>query len=128
MASGLRSWSRVLILRLLKLPNPESARIEREKVANYLLNPSHPDNGGKAAFFFALGFTREEWEVLALAFRRLAQSTEVAKNMESPHGRKYIVEGCIETPGGKSPVVRTIWIVDLGGDAPRLISAYPRPK
>ena len=33
------------------LPNVDSAGIEIAKLVNYLLNPNHPDNGGKAAFF-----------------------------------------------------------------------------
>ena len=33
--------------------------------------------------------------------------------------------GKIETPSGKSPGVRTIWIVDQGLQAPRLVTAYP---
>jgi hypothetical protein len=109
----------------MKLPNPGSAIIEREKVADYLLNPAHPDNGGKAAFFVSLGFNQDDWEELALAFRRLAGRAEVTKSVESSHGHKYIVEGRIETPGGKSPTVRTVWIVDRGADAARLVTAYP---
>jgi len=40
----------------LKLPNAERGVVEREKIVDYLLNPTHPDNGGKAEFFFSLGF------------------------------------------------------------------------
>jgi hypothetical protein len=43
----------------MKLPNSNLAIVEREKVFKYLLNVSHPDNGGKAVFFAALGFSRE---------------------------------------------------------------------
>ena len=35
----------------VKLPNIVLAVVEREKITEYLLNPAHPDNGGKAAFF-----------------------------------------------------------------------------
>lgn len=31
--------------------------IERAKIVEYLLDASHPDNGGKAAFFLGWGFT-----------------------------------------------------------------------
>jgi hypothetical protein len=110
----------------MELPNAGSAIIEREKIADYLLNSAHPDNGGKAAFFFSLGFNQDDWQSLAQAFHRLAGRSQVLKSVETSHGCKYIVEGRIETPIGKSPVVRTIWIIDRGGDAPRLVSAYPR--
>ena len=36
----------------MKLPNAENAVVEREKIADYLLNPAHPDNGGKAPLLF----------------------------------------------------------------------------
>jgi Domain of unknown function (DUF6883) len=109
----------------MKLPNGSLALIAKEKVTDYLLNPAHPDNGGKAQFFHSLGFRREAWEVLARAFRRLAAATEVAERLESAHGMKYVLEGVIETPSGRDPRVRTIWIVDRGGDCPRLVTAYP---
>jgi len=109
----------------MRLPNAERAVVEREKITNYLLNPAHPDNGGKAAFFLALGYNRDDWASLASALRRLAVATEVAKSMETAHGIKYVLDGRMETPGGKTPVVRTIWIVDHGLDTPRLVTAYP---
>jgi hypothetical protein len=49
----------------MKLPNALSALGEREKITEYLLNPAHPDNGGKAPFFTALGFERENWGLFA---------------------------------------------------------------
>jgi hypothetical protein len=56
----------------MKLPNADKAIVEREKVADYLLNAAHPDNGGKAEFFMQLGFRREQWEILAAALKALA--------------------------------------------------------
>ena len=105
----------------MKLPNAHLAVVEREKIVDYLLNPAHPDNVGKAPFFFTLGFSRDDWQPLAVALGKLAEATEVAKSMESPHGRKYVLDGRIETPSGKTPVVRTIWI-DRGADRPRLVT------
>ena len=112
----------------MKLPNAERAVIEREKIADYLLNAAHPDNGGKAAFFLALGYNRDDWPSLAAALRRLAVATKVAKSLETAHGIKYVLDGDMETPSGKRTVVRTIWIVDRGLDRPRLVTAYPREE
>ena len=53
---------------------------------------------------------------------------EGSKSMETAHGIKYILDGGLEAPGGKAPVVRTIWIVDRGLDRPRLVTAYPREE
>ncbi|MGD0351525.1 MAG: DUF6883 domain-containing protein [Verrucomicrobiota bacterium] len=112
----------------MKLPNPDKLLVEREKIADYLLNPAHPDNGGKAEFFEKLGFRRKEWEILAAAFRVLAQTAEVTSHAESPHGRKYVIVGQIESPLGKPMAVKTIWIMDKGLDVARLVTAYPRKE
>ena len=97
-----------------------------EKITDYLLNSAHPDNGGNADFFTQLGFGRERWETLAAALKALVVSSEVMFVSESPHGKKYVIVGRIQTPGGKSPLVQTIWIVDKNRDAARLVTAYPR--
>ena len=69
----------------MKMPNADLARVERQKVADYLLNA-----------------------------------------MASPHGEKYILDGQMESPSERNPLVRTIWIMDAGQDRPRLVTAYPR--
>ncbi len=74
----------------MKLPNAENAVVEREKITDYLLNPAHPDNGGKAPFFLSHGFRPEHRETLATAFRRLAGTTEVHKSVASAYGQKYM--------------------------------------
>ena len=112
----------------MKLPNGEHAIVERGKIADYLLNLAHPDNGGKAQFFMACGFRRDDWIALADALRALALTGEVGKSLDSSHGRKYILDGEIGTPAGRQSMVRTIWIVDQGSDTPRLVTAYPHEK
>jgi len=109
----------------MKLPNSDKAVVERGKIVDYLLNPSHPDNGGKAEFFEKLGFESKEWEVLTVALRTLARTVVVARAAESPHGRKYVIVGSIDSPNGKAARVQTIWIVDRGLDVARLATAYP---
>ena len=109
----------------MRLPDARDAIVEQEKICDYLLDPAHPDNGGKAAFFLSHGFSREEWFALATAFLGLAMVAEVTRNLESQHGRKYLLDGRIETPDGKVAMVRTVWIVDHGRGPPRLVTAYP---
>ncbi len=109
----------------MTLPNAHLAVIERKKLVEYLLNAAHPDNGGKAAFFVALGFQIENWEMLAAALRSLALNSTVSQSIETLHGWKYIVDGAIETPTGKNPPVRSVWIIDRREVVPRLVTAYP---
>jgi len=109
----------------MKLPGADNLIVEREKIVDYLLNASHPDNSGKAEFFLDLGFKRSHWQLMAAAFRNAVANQSISKIMASPHGTKCIVEGRVETPNGKAPWVRTVWIVDFGKDEPRLVTDYP---
>ena len=109
----------------MRLPNAHLAVVDGAKIAEYLLNPEHPDNGGKAAFFVALEFSRSDWDTLANALRRLALTADVIESMETVHGKKYIVDGELENPAGKEARVRSVWIIDAGTDFPRLVTAYP---
>ncbi len=61
---------------------------------------------------------------LAAALRAQGASGETVLKVESRHGQKYVVDGQLESPSGKRPVARTIWIVDRGQDVPRLVTAY----
>ena len=110
----------------MKLPDAHVAVVSREKVADYLLTTAHPDNGGKAEFFERHGFHRDEWEVLAAALKHLAVNGEVIFIGETLHGKKHVVVGPLPSPGGKSPLVQSIWIVDKGLVVARLVTAYPR--
>lgn len=110
----------------MSLLNLEKALVSQDKVTGYLLNPLHPDGAAKACFFGGLGFSAEQWHLLANALLRSAETGLVAKHVESAHEQKYIVDGRLETPRGRSVVVRTVWIVDHDADAPRLVTAYPR--
>jgi hypothetical protein len=90
-----------------------------------LLNPAHPDNGGKARFFSDLGFVRVDPAPLADALRGVAVAGDVVSHAESPHGLKFVVDGAIQSPRGRQATVRSVWIVDAGQDVPRLVTAYP---
>ena len=109
----------------MRLPNADLAVVERAKITEYLLNPEHPDNGGKAAFFVSLGFSRTDWHGFANALRKLALTVDVTESMETMHGKKYIVDGELENGEGKTAWVRSIWIFDAGTDFLRLVTAYP---
>lgn len=112
----------------MNLPSADQAIVDSEKVSDYLLNSAHPDNGGKAHFFETQGFVRSDAQELVTALRGLAREGDVIEVVESIHGRKYIVDGRLETPSKKGPLIRSVWIVDRGAAAPRLVTAYPRDE
>lgn len=109
----------------MRLPNPDQLLVEREKIVDYLLNPAHRYGASKARFFIEFGFRVDAWEQLAVALREHGQTHDVARVTETGFGPRYAVEGELNTPGGRRPRVRTIWQMDAGAVAPRLISAYP---
>jgi len=74
----------------MKLPNAERAIVEREKIVDYLLNPAHPDNGGKAQFFLSLGFRVNEWQAFASALTQFANTTEVSKRLNRRTGQSIL--------------------------------------
>jgi hypothetical protein len=109
----------------MMLPRAHEARVDRVKIVAYLLCGSHPDGQSKARFFTQLGFSSVRWQELADALKALALSNSIANVVESTHGRRYTVDGRLQSPDGRRPWVRTIWIVEGDGIAPRLVTAYP---
>ena len=109
----------------LWLPNAHLARVDQEKITDYLLSSVNPRGRAKAGFFLSFGFSVARWEELGEALRRHAASHEVARVVETAYGLRYHVDGEIETPDGRNPLVRTVWQIDLGRDYPRFITAHP---
>jgi hypothetical protein len=108
---------------MTKLPNLDKLVVEEAKIKAYLLSETNSD--GKYDFYIAFGFTPERWETLKTARIRHAITHDVKQTLETPHGIKYIIEGELQAPDGRTPQVRAVWIVDTGKDAPRLVTAYP---
>ncbi|MGH6636476.1 MAG: DUF6883 domain-containing protein [Gammaproteobacteria bacterium] len=99
--------------------------VEQSKITEYLLNPAHRFGATKAAFFSSFGFRVEDWEALAAALCEQGQKHEVSNVRETGFGPRYEVDGDLRVPDGHRPRVRTVWQVDHGQFAPRLITAYP---
>lgn len=109
----------------MKLPNAEHASVEDAKLLGYLLNPKHPHGTHKAHFLGRFGFGRENLEQLRAALLEHGECHDVARISETGYGPRYAVEGVLRTPDGRDPLVRTVWQMDKGEVAPRLLTAYP---
>ena len=109
----------------MELPFKDSLCVDQSKVTGYLLNEA--TGRGKATFFLRLGFRLEAWETLAAALKAQARDNVVTSMIDSPYGKRYSVDGTIETPDNRQPrpKVRTVWILETGTQAPRLITAHP---
>jgi hypothetical protein len=107
----------------MKLPNAQLATVERGKIIDYLLNAEHRYGASKARFFIRFGFSLAAWETLAGALLEHGQQHEVSRITATIFGPCYEVEGELLTPDGRAPKIRSVWQVDHGIVAPRLITA-----
>ena len=107
----------------MELPFLERLRVDESKIVGYLL--SHASGHGKAAFFSGFGFRVEAWQELADAIKAHAGANPVAAVVDSLYGTRYSVDGELQTPSGRRPRVRTVWILESGSEEPRFITAHP---
>jgi hypothetical protein len=56
---------------------------------------------------------------------RIAQTELVIEITETAHGKKFVMDGELETPKGDKIHLRTVWIIETGDSVPRLVTAYP---
>jgi hypothetical protein len=105
------------------LPFADRARIDESKVVDYLLNPAK--SRGKADFFLHFGFSPDNWQAMARALAGHGCKGAVSAIVESAHGSRYSVDGPLDTPLGRKPTIRTVWVVEHGEKYPRLITAHP---
>jgi len=94
------------------------------KIRSYLLNIHHREGRSKARFFLAHGYTDATWHVFEQALRQHPVDNPIAGEEETTYGRKFVVVCKLQTPDGRNPCIRTVWMVEAGAD-PRLVTAYP---
>lgn len=109
----------------MHLPNAAEAYVPSEKITDYLLDPEHENGRGKALFFIRFGFSVAQWEQLAQALIRHASVHEVVKEEVTSFGIRYVTEGTLQTPSGRTPKVRVVWFISKNEQNPRLVTAYP---
>src|SRR5688572_20923507 len=112
----------------MRLPNLELAVVPQAKVTEYLLSHQHPSGRSKARFLEGLGFARTNWMQLVEALKSHARSNEIARTETSQFGSRYVIEGRIATPSGRSPGIRAVWFIPSGSSIPYFVTAYPLQK
>ena len=67
---------------------------------------------------------------MRLRFITAVQTGDFVQRVESTHGEKYVVDGMVssQTEKSRQRMVRTVWAIDRGSEAPRLVTAYPCRK
>ncbi len=109
----------------MTLPHLENAFVPPGKLADYLLDDSHPKGQAKAKFFRLFGYTLANEAELAVALLNHVRENGIVKEAPSPFGMRYIAEGPLAGADGRRPNVRSVWFVEHGSTSPRLVSAYP---
>lgn len=99
--------------------------IAAAKIHGYLLNLDHRKGRHKARALLACSFTQPDDHLLLSALFRHARPSQLAREVDGDHGRKYIYEGPLETPDGRNPLFRSVW--QSRPDDPRrfFCTAYP---
>jgi hypothetical protein len=108
----------------MRIPGAERAVADGAKIRDYLLSPEHPVGGPKARFFKSLGFLRSDWVAVQQIIAGLAES-DAQLGKQTGFGQKYVIEGTIEGPGGRTASIVVVWIVLAAEDFPRFVTAYP---
>jgi hypothetical protein len=108
-----------------RLPRASLAFVEPAKLTEYLLNPDHPVGGDKATFLARFGFRLDAWQVLEAALLAHARAGLLIGERDTLYGHHYTIEGPLLTPDGRNPIVRTAWMVALGEQRPRFVTAHP---
>jgi hypothetical protein len=109
----------------MRIPNADKAILAPEKLRDYLLNPAHRRGSPKARLMLALGYRRDQWEVLETALRMQHLTADFDSTTENPFGQRFGVVAPITTPGGRVVIFCSVWQIDKGTDVPRLITMYP---
>jgi hypothetical protein len=103
---------------------PPALAVSERKLLAYLLDPSHPIGGPKAAFLLSQGFSPADPLALARALVDHAARSPWRRS-PTPHGVKFVFEGVLESPSGKVSRIRSVWMQPHSGGAASLVTAYP---
>lgn len=108
----------------MKLPNGERAIIDQRKLDDYCLSPTHGTGRHKARVFAeTVGLRREDSATLLRALKHAAEHTDCEQGAVDQYGQRFTVDFELDGPAG-SGMVRSVWIVHPGDDAPRLVTCY----
>jgi len=109
----------------MKLPNAERAVIQQAKIVDYLLNVEHRDGGSKAKLLLSLGYAPANWRQLKSDLVQMHLQEDVIVSRQTISGVRYEIVPPLTGPSGDTVLFRSVWQIDLGTDAPRLVTMYP---
>jgi hypothetical protein len=104
------------------VPNAGRAIIADGKLSKYLLNPDNEAGGPKCRFLNRFGFDSEYPHFLRDALHKHIRDNSAEYKGDTEYGAKWAVRGRIQSPDGRNPYVTSIWQIDHGKIAPKLIT------
>lgn len=108
----------------MKLPNGESAILDRRKIHDYCLSPFHPRGKHKARVFeLVLGMTAEDSDLLTAVLQRAASENEAISGDSDEYGNRFIIDFDLEFKG-RTAAIRSCWIVLANETVPRFVTCY----
>lgn len=112
----------------MKLPRNQEAIVPEDKISGYLLSESHPVGKAKARYFRKIGYTEKNVAQTREDLIKIVVTNAVSEEVSTLFGVKYIVDGDVVSPNGTRARPRTVWIIEIGEDLPRFVTAYPKGK
>ena len=109
----------------MELPNKSYAYVSISKITDYLLSETHVVGRSKARFFRSFDFDETNVSEFVQGLIHIAKTELVSEITETIYGKKYVIDGELETPNDNMIHLRTVWIIETGDDIPKLVTAYP---
>ena len=108
----------------MKLPNPEQAIIDSQKLSGYCLNLNHPDGQHKARVFrAALGLTQENEEELRNALKQSLKQYNSIFDKKNRYGNIYVIDFPMSR-NNQQAIIHSAWIIHYEENFPRLVTCY----
>ena len=108
----------------MKLPNPERAIIDNQKLTGYCLNLNHADGKHKARVFkSALNLDIKDVDELEAALIKAIKNNDAVPENRNQYGQKYIIDFSM-TRGDRTAIIHSVWIIKNQENFPRLVTCY----
>jgi hypothetical protein len=108
----------------MRLPGGTAAVLDIRKLEDYCLSPAHPRGRHKARVFReALGLGRVDAAWLRQTLLEGVRTAEAVQIAADAFGSRWRVDVTVARQG-RSAVVRSVWIVRTGEDAPRFVTCW----
>ena len=116
------SLDRLDKIEIMKLPNPENAIVDNQKLTGYCLNLNHADGRHKARVFkSALNLDINDVDELKTALIEAVKNNDAVPENRNQYGHKYIIDFPM-TRGDRTAIIHSVWIVKNQENFPRLVT------